>query len=429
MDSRRASGVGGHGPGPRAQESSHPGQPVSDGHGGVLGHAEHRYESLGLAVLGDVADTGLQGAITAAPGWAGGPPPAPGRSRTGPAPATIRASVATPALSRPVTPTRSPGRDLERHVADLAAGRAGRHMIDHQAGLRARPLPIRRGRHGRRPGSARASARVAATSGPTIAETSWSLDSPPAGAGEHQLTVPDDRDVLADLEDLLEMMRDVQDRDAARGELPDPREEPFDAAAFQRRGRLVEQQAAGPGGERPGDLDDLPLLHGQVRAGQPHIDRETPLGHDLPGPRPASAASPPGRPGCGWRPRNTFSATVRPGTTMECWNTVAIWRRQAPTRPGGSGGAVEAHLAAVRRVDAAQDGDQGGLASPVAADQAQAAPGPQGEVDSAQRLGAAELLVDACCLGRRDGGRGSGCQLPGHPAEAAALHTPPWALP
>src|SRR6266702_2188503 len=33
----------------------------------------------------------------------------------------------------------------------------------------------------------------------------------------------------------------------------------------------------------------------------------------------------------GWRPRKTFSATVRPGTTIECWNTVAMRARQAVT--------------------------------------------------------------------------------------------------
>ena len=41
----------------------------------------------------------------------------------------------------------------------------------------------------------------------------------------------------------------------------------------------------------------------------------------------------------GWRPRNTFSATVSPGTTIECWNTVAIRLRQAPTAPSGGAAA------------------------------------------------------------------------------------------
>ena len=40
----------------------------------------------------------------------------------------------------------------------------------------------------------------------------------------------------------------------------------------------------------------------------------------------------------GWRPRKTFSATVRPGTTIECWNTVAIRPRHAATSPSEGAG-------------------------------------------------------------------------------------------
>ena len=40
----------------------------------------------------------------------------------------------------------------------------------------------------------------------------------------------------------------------------------------------------------------------------------------------------------GWRPRNTFSATVSPGTTMECWNTVAMRLRQAAMSPSEGAG-------------------------------------------------------------------------------------------
>jgi len=42
--------------------------------------------------------------------------------------------------------------------------------------------------------------------------------------------------------------------------------------------------------------------------------------------------------GPGWLPRNTFSATVSSGTTIECWNTVAIRRRHSPTAPSGGAG-------------------------------------------------------------------------------------------
>ena len=86
---------------------------------------------------------------------------------------------------------------------------------------------------------------------------------------------------------------------------------------------------------------------------------------------------------------------------MECWKTVAIRPRQAAMSPSeGAGRAVEAHLARVRRVEAAQDRDQRGLARAVAADQAEAAAGLQAQVHAAQRAGAAEPLVDPRRLGR-----------------------------
>jgi hypothetical protein len=44
----------------------------------------------------------------------------------------------------------------------------------------------------------------------------------------------------------------------------------------------------------------------------------------------------PARPG--WWPRKTFSATVSPGTTIECWNTVAMRLRHSPGAPSGGAG-------------------------------------------------------------------------------------------
>ena len=40
----------------------------------------------------------------------------------------------------------------------------------------------------------------------------------------------------------------------------------------------------------------------------------------------------------GWVLRKTFSATVSCGTTMECWNTVEIFSRQACTSPRSGAG-------------------------------------------------------------------------------------------
>ena len=50
-----------------------------------------------------------------------------------------------------------------------------------------------------------------------------------------------------------------------RAELADAVEQPLHGAALERGGGLVEQQAPGARGQRPGDLDDLPLLDGEAR--------------------------------------------------------------------------------------------------------------------------------------------------------------------
>jgi len=55
------------------------------------------------------------------------------------------------------------------------------------------------------------------------------------GRGDDPLPVTEHGRPVADLVDLLKVVRDVEDRDTARGELPDPREQPLDGATLQRR--------------------------------------------------------------------------------------------------------------------------------------------------------------------------------------------------
>ena len=100
---------------------------------------------------------------------------------------------------------------------------------------------------------------------------------------EDELAVADDRDVLADLEDLLEVVGDVQHRDTAVDEGPHAVEEPAYAVALERRRRLVQQQAARPPRERARDLDDLALLDRQRRARLVRVDVEVPFAQDAAG--------------------------------------------------------------------------------------------------------------------------------------------------
>ena len=138
----------------------------------------------------------------------------------------------------------------------------------------------------------RAGSDAAATgAAPTIAATRSSRRSDGDRRGQHQLAVPQDGHVLADLEDLLEVVRDVEDGDAAGDQLADALEQAADRVALQRRRRLVQQDAPGAAGQRPGDLDDLQLLDRQVAAARVRVDVEAPLVASPPGSGRASRAS------------------------------------------------------------------------------------------------------------------------------------------
>src|ERR1017187_8706116 len=109
--------------------------------------------------------------------------------------------------------------------------------------------------------------------------------------------------------------------------------------------------------------------------------------------------------------------------------------RDAPAPGGdfaerGRGRPVEPHLALVRGGDPGQDRDQRGLARAVGADQAEAAAWVQAQPDAAQRVRAAEPLVDALRAGPRGGGgqRGGNVRI-AHPDQAEELQTPPCAFP
>ncbi len=86
-------------------------------------------------------------------------------------------------------------------------------------------------------------------------------------AGLDDAAVLDDRDIVADLLDHRDLMRDQQDRDAelavnALQELKDRARR----LGIERRGRLVAEQDARLGRKRPGDSDAL-LLPAESSAG------------------------------------------------------------------------------------------------------------------------------------------------------------------
>ena len=87
---------------------------------------------------------------------------------------------------------------------------------------------------------------------------------------------------LADLVDLLQVVRDEEEGDALGLQLADPHEEPLDLLAVELRGRLVEDDEARAVGQRAGDLDELAGLDAQVAGAHVLGDRDVPAVEHLP---------------------------------------------------------------------------------------------------------------------------------------------------
>ena len=79
----------------------------------------------------------------------------------------------------------------------------------------------------------------------------------------HEATVSEHGHLVAGAKDLVQAMRDVDDRDAVGAKPGDRREESLDLPRFERRGRLVHDDDAMVGGHRPCDRDHL--LHAETQ--------------------------------------------------------------------------------------------------------------------------------------------------------------------
>src|SRR5271165_2601131 len=82
---------------------------------------------------------------------------------------------------------------------------------------------------------------------------------PGEGPRGDQLAIPQHGHAIADLVDLVQAMRNIEDRHAPRLEAPQDLEQPFDLLRSQGRGRLVEDEKLAFVTERLGDLDQLHL--------------------------------------------------------------------------------------------------------------------------------------------------------------------------
>ena len=109
-----------------------------------------------------------------------------------------------------------------------------------------------------------------------------------AGAGGRQIVdqpaVAQHDDAVGKLDDLVQPVRDVDDRGAVGAQPPDHREQAARFVVGQRRGRLVEGDQPAAGAHRAHDLDHLPLRRTERRAELPrphvalHAERREHLG-------------------------------------------------------------------------------------------------------------------------------------------------------
>ena len=138
-------------------------------------------------------------------------------------------------------------------------------------------------------------------------------------------------DLVGDGQQLLEPVRDVDDRHAVTCEIADHLEEDRDLGAGQRRGRLVHQQDADVVNERARDLDDLLLPERQRAHAGPRRDRRVARAA-----RASGARRPPARRHATVpqrvrrsRPTKRFSATVRSGKSCSSWWIIPMPRAAA----------------------------------------------------------------------------------------------------
>ena len=209
----------------------------------------------------------------------------------------------------------------------------------------------------------------------------------------HHLAIAQHRHMIGDAEQLRQMMRDIDHRDPARGELADLRAEPGDIGLPERRGGLVEDQHARPVPQRLDDLDKLLLADRQVSDRRcrvdPYVELRQQLARDgvLPCPvdHAAAAQFAPEKHVVGHREHVDHAQMLIDHRDA---GGEGFERRKAAVMPAG-----DDDVAAVRLVCAAKAADQRRLAGAVGPEQRMHRARLDREVDAFQDVDAAEAFA------------------------------------
>ena len=243
--------------------------------------------------------------------------------------------------------------------------------------------------------------------------------------GQHHGTVAQHRDLVADLEHLVQVVRDEHHAGALGRQIADQAQDQPDLAVGQRRGRLVEQQHAGPPADRLDDLDHLALVVGQVLDLAVGRDGDAVARQQLGGLRAHRAhAHDPERAD---RRLVGEEHVLRHGLGRDQVDVLVDGDDAARQRIVGAAQAqrlaVQRQGAGIGRVEPGQHLGQGRLAGPVLADQAVHAAGAHREVDAPQRLHAGEGFHDASAVEEARGRIGHRSQANGRAPRPAARAT------
>ena len=226
------------------------------------------------------------------------------------------------------------------------------------------------------------------------------LRQPGDRGGQYVPGVTEDGDGVAQLVDLLEVVRDEQEGHALGAQRAELAEEPVDAAGVQPGGRLVEDDQPRPEGQRTGDLHELPLFDAEILDAGGRVDLDAVLGEQSAG---LCAQRPPADGALA--PEAVEIEVLRDGQLGHRHRLLVDAGDPAlPGRgvaPAGSRLGTEGDGAGVRPLHPGQHGHQGGFAGAVAADQRVRLPGAHGQPGAVQGDGRAVAFDDA--LGRHRG--------------------------
>ena len=183
---------------------------------------------------------------------------APRRASAGVAPKIALAISVRPLPTRPNMPTISPARTLKLTSSKMSPSVS---FSTSSTGLPASPFR---------------SGKIAESGRPTMAWIRRSWSSSATGARQHAAPVLQHHDLVGDLEDFLQPVRDVEDGRAGGGEAAHLVEQLRGFGGREHRGRLVEDQDLRFGDERLGDLDDLLARDAErARPARPDRSRES----------------------------------------------------------------------------------------------------------------------------------------------------------